>query len=46
MKTVNSDRDLSLPLEKHRILENYYESQEDGKSILCLKSRFCIVYPI
>ncbi|XP_065364943.1 mitochondrial outer membrane protein SLC25A46 isoform X2 [Calliphora vicina] len=29
MKTVNSERDLSLPLDKHRVLENYYESQED-----------------
>ncbi|XP_065364946.1 mitochondrial outer membrane protein SLC25A46 isoform X4 [Calliphora vicina] len=33
MKTVNSERDLSLPLDKHRVLENYYESQEDEISI-------------
>ncbi|KAI8114788.1 Solute carrier family 25 member 46 [Lucilia cuprina] len=29
MKTVNSERDLSLPLDKHRVLDNYFESQED-----------------
>lgn len=31
LKNVNSERDLSLPLEKHRALENFYDSQEDGE---------------
>lgn len=31
LKYVNSERDLSLPLEKHKALDNYYDSQEDGK---------------
>ncbi|XP_017474828.1 PREDICTED: solute carrier family 25 member 46-like isoform X1 [Rhagoletis zephyria] len=31
MKYVNSERDLSLPLEKHKALENYYDSQEDAR---------------
>lgn len=31
LKYVNSERDLSLPLEKHKTLDNYYDSQEDGK---------------
>ncbi|XP_004536375.1 solute carrier family 25 member 46 [Ceratitis capitata] len=33
LKYVNSERDLSLPLEKHKALENYYDSQEDEISI-------------
>lgn len=47
MKTVNSERDLSLPLDKHRILENYYDSQEDGMLYLivcCLTFMFCLLF--
>ncbi|XP_053948028.1 mitochondrial outer membrane protein SLC25A46-like isoform X2 [Anastrepha ludens] len=33
LKYVNSERDLSLPLEKHKTLDNYYDSQEDEISI-------------
>ncbi|XP_050332625.1 mitochondrial outer membrane protein SLC25A46-like isoform X2 [Bactrocera neohumeralis] len=33
LKYVNSERDLSLPLEKHKVLDNYYDSQEDEISI-------------
>ncbi|XP_075154678.1 mitochondrial outer membrane protein SLC25A46-like [Haematobia irritans] len=33
LKNINSERDLSLPLEKHRALENFYDSQEDEISI-------------
>ncbi|XP_073835337.1 solute carrier family 25 member 46a isoform X2 [Musca autumnalis] len=33
LKNVNSERDLSLPIEKHRALENFYDSQEDEISI-------------
>uniref|UniRef100_A0A1A9UQB6 Solute carrier family 25 member 46 n=1 Tax=Glossina austeni TaxID=7395 RepID=A0A1A9UQB6_GLOAU len=33
LKNVTSDRDLSLPLEKHRGFEKYYDSQEDEISI-------------
>lgn len=32
LKNVNSERDLSLPIEKHHALENFYDSQEDGKN--------------
>ena len=31
LKYVNSDRDLSLPLEKHKALDAFYDSQEDGE---------------
>ncbi|XP_067634862.1 mitochondrial outer membrane protein SLC25A46 [Eurosta solidaginis] len=33
LKYVNSERDLSLPLEKHKTLDNYYDSQDDEISI-------------
>ncbi|XP_037935309.1 solute carrier family 25 member 46 isoform X2 [Teleopsis dalmanni] len=33
LRNVNSDRDLSLPLERSRGLDNFYDSQEDEISI-------------
>ncbi|XP_030381305.1 solute carrier family 25 member 46 [Scaptodrosophila lebanonensis] len=33
IKYVNSDRDLSLPLEKHKVLDKFFDSQEDDISL-------------
>lgn len=44
MKTVNSERDLSLPLEKHKALEKYYESQEDGEFFFFLLLNNIVIF--